>query len=648
MNDENETYVPGEGAAGRRLARRSERHTLWRRYRELPKWQATAIGVPLVILACALLVAGIDVAASAGRIHPGVEVSGVNVGGIGRQEAVMAIETELAKHVAAPVSVRFEDASWTVTAAQLGAAVDAERAVQAAFSVGRRGGASAVLADRFRAWFGGVDIDAPVSSDTSLTAVVVDSIARSVDKPPVDAGVAIEGTSARLVPSALGIAMKKRQFVDDLLRAMVSGERAVQVAVEFVPVDVTDGGAEQALAQAKAMLSDGVAITYEDETWRFSATEIAKWIAFRPVPAQEESGTAGQESAQGAVDSSESVAAAQAPVPGAMVLQAYIDANEASRTVTPRVGAAGRPPVDARFKVAGGAVTIVPSQDGVGPDMAALALELTRTLISGGERTVELRTQRVEPELTTEVARTMGIKERISTYTTTYEPGNKPRVNNIHTLASAIDGTLIAPGGTFSFNGAAGPRTADKGYQEAPAIVNGKLVPQLGGGICQVNTTLFNAVFESGLPVLERRNHSFYISHYPKGRDATVSWGGPDLKFKNDTSNWVLVATGYSNSSLTVSIYGTDPGYDVKALVGEWIDIKPHPVKEVLDPTMPVGTRVVEDSGVDGRQITVKRIVTLGGKTVREDAFKSFYKTKEEIVRVGTKPVDSGSTTATP
>ncbi len=96
-------------------------------------------------------------------------------------------------------------------------------------------------------------------------------------------------------------------------------------------------------------------------------------------------------------------------------------------------------------------------------------------------------------------------------------------------------GRCIAPGETFSFNGTVGPRTAEKGYQEAGAIVNGELVPQLGGGICQVGTTIFNTVFESGLPVVERHNHSFYISHYPKGRDATVSWGGPDFKFRNDT-----------------------------------------------------------------------------------------------------------------
>jgi vancomycin resistance protein YoaR len=242
----------------------------------------------------------------------------------------------------------------------------------------------------------------------------------------------------------------------------------------------------------------------------------------------------------------------------------------------------------------------------------------------------------------------MGVKERISTYTTTYEASNQPRVNNIHLLGDALDGTLVEPGGTFSFNAAAGERTAEKGYQEANAIVNGKLVPQLGGGVCQVGTTVFNAVFESGLPVVERRNHSFYISHYPKGRDATVSWGGPDLKFKNDTKHWVLVSVSYTSSSITVSLYGTDPGYDVAARVGEWSGVKPFPTEEVKDADLPKGSRVVEDSGVSGRSITVKRIVTKDGKVVRTDSFVSNYKPKVQVVRVGTKRSSSKPATQTP
>ena len=244
--------------------------------------------------------------------------------------------------------------------------------------------------------------------------------------------------------------------------------------------------------------------------------------------------------------------------------------------------------------------------------------------------------------------RDMGVEERISTFTTTYDGSNQSRVSNIHTLGDALDGKLVAPGASFSFNGAVGERTAAKGYQEANAIVNGKLVPQLGGGICQVGTTLFNSVFFSGLPITDRQNHSFYISHYPKGRDATVSWGGPDLKWKNDTKNWVLISVSYTSDSITISLYGTDPGYDVSFTTGPFTNETPYPVEKIKDPTLKSGLKIVKDRGETGKKCVVVRTVKRGGQVVRTDTFTSNYKPKVEVVRIGTKGAKIATATVTP
>jgi vancomycin resistance protein YoaR len=146
---------------------------------------------------------------------------------------------------------------------------------------------------------------------------------------------------------------------------------------------------------------------------------------------------------------------------------------------------------------------------------------------------------------------------------------------------------------------------------------------------------------------VERRNHSLYISHYPKGRDAAVSWGGPDVKFKNDTEHWVLVATAYTNSTVTISLYGTDPGYDVSYKTGEFTDFKDYPVEEIKDATLPKGTRIIDEKGVRGRSISVTRIVTKNGAVVRTETFKSVYKASGEVVRVGTKVVAPSTPTST-
>src|SRR5207237_2112919 len=120
-----------------------------------------------------------------------------------------------------------------------------------------------------------------------------------------------------------------------------------------------------------------------------------------------------------------------------------------------------------------------------------------------------------------------------------------------------IDDHLIAPGEEFSFNKTTGERTAAKGFLEAPVIINGELQTGLGGGVCQVSTTVFNTAYEAGLKITARTNHALYISHYPQGRDATVDYPNVDLKFVNDTKHWLLLRTFVSSDSLTVNLYGT-------------------------------------------------------------------------------------------
>ena len=190
-----------------------------------------------------------------------------------------------------------------------------------------------------------------------------------------------------------------------------------------------------------------------------------------------------------------------------------------------------RKPQDAHFQVtATGKIVIRPSAPGLQLDVAATAKAIAAAAFSADKRTANLVVQVANPQRTTEMAKSMGIHGVVSSYTTTYG-GTPGRLNNVQLVAKLIDGTLIAPGETFSFNGTTGERTAAKGFQEAPVIINGELQNGLGGGICQVSTTVFNAAFEAGLPITARTNHALYICHYPLGRDATVNYPDLDLRF---------------------------------------------------------------------------------------------------------------------
>ncbi|MCE5203004.1 MAG: VanW family protein [Actinomycetia bacterium] len=580
-----------------------------------------------VLVAIVVVAALVDVIASAGRVHPGVHVGDIAVGGMSRSEAAATIRQKAGTLISRPVTVRLDAKEWSLTSDQVGATVDATSLAQAAYSVGRDSGFFAAAAGRVGAWFGARDIPLVASTDAELLGVFLETVTEEAGTLAVDASVEVSGTQVTLVPPKEGTAVEESRAKEKIQAAFVSADRVVDVQLAPVEASITEDGAKAAYEAATALVSGPVTLTYDAKRWEVAPEQIAKWIAFR------------------------SSAATQSVAPGTATLVCYLDSAEVSATVVPLIKEVGKVARDATFKVSNGTVSIVPSQDGLGLDADALAVTLYETLSSPGQaRTVELAMKRVEPAITTGDAKKMGIKERISTYTTDYAASNKPRVNNIHLLADALDGTLVPPGGVFSFNETIGPRTAEKGYQEANAIVNGELVPQLGGGVCQVGTTIFNTVFFSGLPVVERHNHSLYISHYPKGRDATVSWGGPDFKFKNDTKTWVLIATSYSSSTVTISLYGTDPGYDVEYKTGDFTNIVKYPVEEIKDPTLPKGTRVVEEKGVNGRTIVVTRIVKKGGTIIRTDTFKSVYKPEPEVVRVGTKTVSPSkpSTSSTP
>lgn len=607
-------------------------------------WQRWTTVVVISVVGLAVLGAAIDGIASAGRVHPGVSVSGVVVGGKTSVEATKLLSTELSKKASTPVVITHKQKSWTVKPDQVGLSFDYPALTASAMAVGRSGGAGRILSQRAVAWFSGVKVDAKAAAEPSKLKTMLDTIAQGVNVAPRDAAVELDGTSVSVKPSAVGVELNRDATAGKLLGAFTSTERTFGAPVEVAAVKITDEAADAAKIVTERMISGPVTISYDKKTWKFTPGEIARMITFESVQASATSDAAGVASAP-AGDSTATRAG------GGWVLEPSISATEASTTIAPKLGVGvGRPAQDATFKTSNGAVTIIPSRTGVGPDIDALAVSLTRTLkdAGGAPRTVALRTRLSTPKRTTEVARAMGINERISTFTTTYGSGNRARVNNIHTLGDALDGELIAPGATFSFNGAIGERTAAKGYQEAGAIVNGKLVPQLGGGICQVGTTVFNTVFLSGFPVIERRNHSFYISHYPKGRDATVSWGGPDLKFKNDSDKWLLVAVSYTNTSITVSLYGTDSGYTVSSTTGPFTNVRPAPVEQTSDPTLVKGIKVIEEQGQTGKTCVVKRTVSKNGTVLRTDSFKSVYKPVAQVVRVGTKVVAPKPAVVTP
>jgi vancomycin resistance protein YoaR len=229
----------------------------------------------------------------------------------------------------------------------------------------------------------------------------------------------------------------------------------------------------------------------------------------------------------------------------------------------------------------------------------------------------------------------MGITGVVGTYETFYG-GDANRIHNVQLVAHLVDGKLIAPGETFSFNGTTGERTAAKGFREAPVIINGELQTGLGGGICQVSTTVFNAAYEAGLRITSRTNHALYISHYPLGRDATVDYPDIDLKFVNDTPHWLLLRTFVGSSSLVVTLYGAPQHRRVETVAQPLEVVSLPPVEKTVDATLEPGETVVDDPGVPAQSTWVERkVYASGGALLSDETWYSSYRAEPRVIRVG-------------
>jgi vancomycin resistance protein YoaR len=247
----------------------------------------------------------------------------------------------------------------------------------------------------------------------------------------------------------------------------------------------------------------------------------------------------------------------------------------------------------------------------------------------------------VKPNLSTADAQALHIKELVSSYTT-YHPCCASRVTNIHKIADIVDGAIVRPGEQFSLNGYVGPRTTEKGFVLAPMIADGKYKDEIGGGVSQFATTTFNAIFYGGYEIDYHQAHSYWISRYPAGRDATVSWTDPDLRFTNDSHAGILIKTSYSGTSLTVSFYGDKEGKIVSDETGPRQNYTDPQTQYEANPALKPGEQHVKQAGEQGFDINVVRVIYQNGKTRRQN-FYTKYLAEPKIIEVAQGAVPCGS-----
>jgi vancomycin resistance protein YoaR len=302
------------------------------------------------------------------------------------------------------------------------------------------------------------------------------------------------------------------------------------------------------------------------------------------------------------------------------------DETRLARVLDPAIGAHERRAVNARFEITGDRVRVLADRPGIGLDKGAALAEVTAAAYSPDRRVADIRLTEIPAEIQADALSALGITRKVSSFTTDMGVSSSNRIWNVQLMARYIDGTIIKPGEVFSFNRVVGERTVERGFREGQMIVGSLLLPSIGGGVCQTATTLFNNAFDLGLPIIERHNHSFYISHYPMGRDATVSWGGPDFEFRNDLPTGILIKSSYTSSTLTFTFYGTQSGRRVESTTSPQTNWRQPKTAYAYDPYAPAGSiRTSEGSNEAGFDVTVHRTVYQGDDVLRRDAFLSRY-----------------------
>ena len=298
------------------------------------------------------------------------------------------------------------------------------------------------------------------------------------------------------------------------------------------------------------------------------------------------------------------------------------------------------PPRDAKLVITPQeTVQVVESANGKGIDMQDAFDQLRSIVNEDSSPQIELRTVLLKPAQTTEALLGMRVDGEIARFSTRFDIKKTNRVYNIKVAAAALDGQLIKPGEVFSFNKVVGPRSHEAGYKLAPTILNNEFIDSLGGGVCQVSTTLYNTLLKADVDVLQRSNHSLVIKYVPLGQDAAVSYGGKDLKFKNSLPCAVVMKTAVYGNTITIKLFGDTSLKKTVKVVNNTIKDYPFKIVYKNDPTLPKGKQLVDQKGVKGYRVTSYMLVYQGGNLLRKETLPSSYYTPlDQIILVGTKP----------
>ncbi len=484
----------------------------------------------LVVLAVALVVIvalwGVDTNATRGEVGRNVRLASTSIASLRGAELDAAVADVAARYRDAAVTVEAPDGGFQATAAELGLSVVQDRTATDALKVGRTGNVVTRILGWARSFV--AERKAPVRIEVDQKAMERLVAERDPKRtPPVEPSITVKDGKVVPKPGEPGKGIAGPSVLAALQKAGPQG-LPLQISVErdAIPPRFPTEDAKRLADRAEALSLAGLPVTAGPLAATVPASVLRGWFATL---------VAGDE------------------------LTLTVDASDAPEALADLFPKPTTAPVDAGFTVSGGKVSITPAKAGsgcCGPG-AVTAIQSALLTRSATDPAVSLPLKSVAPARDDAAAAKLAIVEPIGTFTTNHAAG-QPRVANIHRISDIIQGAVIAPGATFSVNDFVGRRTIANGFVSAPVIdENYNFTEDVGGGISQFATTIFNAAFFSGLDIPSYFMHGIYISRYPYGRESTISFPGPDVRIRNNTPYGVLIWPTYTATSITVTMYST-------------------------------------------------------------------------------------------
>ncbi|MCG8350052.1 MAG: VanW family protein [Chloroflexales bacterium] len=550
----------------------------------------------------------------AGLIYPNLSIRGVAVGEMTPEEAKDTLRSRYAAFLQQPLTLTYNDQTWTPSLDDLGIHLEIDESVAQAYGAGRNHGLISNLREVAAVWQSGLELPLRVTVDQTVMQNYLFARAAEIDKPSTDAQLLIQDGRLGMISAIVGRQVLINETLLDITAALQTLEsQTVAVRTRELQPMLNDVDVIAAQNITTPILQGPLLIEADGKIWQWSLNELAELVQVRREP--KESGLGDQ-------------------------LVVTVDREQVRERIKEIADATEQKGAYPRVDWNGGDLKIIgPGEPGSRVDEEK-AEKLILAALDSSDRSVTLPFQTLDTKVTAANLDQLGIKELIAVGRSDFSGSAAYRITNIQAGMRLLHGILLAPDEEFSFNDNIGSIDASNGFVEGYAIIQNRTQLEWGGGICQDSTTMFRAAFWAGLPITERWGHSFYINWYDKygygrygdgpGMDATIFTGGPDLKFVNDTGHWLLIQT-YVDTRLTVAevrIYGADPGRIVQ-LEGPVISNRqpapPTPVF-VSDPGQPRGAIRQSDKARGGMDITYTRIIKERGSVVSRDTFVTRFR----------------------